>query len=89
MSMYEHLLATLNAWNSTKSERVKLQHTYLFLTLAIILASGIISLFKARDGHDAVKFALAAIIIYFTNAIVWSLLNSSVLSKLSSRPSKR
>jgi hypothetical protein len=87
--MYEKFMETLNAWNSTKSERIKLQHTYLVLTVAIILAAGIISLFRAKYGHNVVKLALASLIIYLANAIIWSLLDSSLLSKLKSRPNKR
>jgi hypothetical protein len=87
--MFEKFMETLNVWNSTKSERVKLQHTYLVLTMAIIMASGVVSLFKAKYGHDAVKFALASIVIYLCNAVIWSLLDSAILSKLKSRPNKR
>jgi membrane associated rhomboid family serine protease len=87
--MFEEFLKTLNTWNSTKSERQKLQHTYLALTLVIILISGVISLFRTKYGHDVVKLAVASVVIYGANAIVWGLLESSIINKLSSRPRKR
>jgi hypothetical protein len=87
--MYETITASLNAWNATKSERQKLQHGYLALALFIVLLAGIVSLFKASYGHDLVVVALGVLITFAINAIVWNLLQSSLISKLSTKPRRK
>lgn len=87
--MFEVLKDSLNSWNVQKSERQKLQHAYLALTVMVVLLAGIISLFDGELGHNIVLTALFAIATYFMNAIVWNLLQSSLLDKLASKPKRK
>lgn len=86
--MFEVMKATLNKWNTTKTERQKLQHVYIVLALVVVLLAGIISLFNANLGHQVVLFALGSIVVFSANAVIWNLLKSSLIEKLPSR-SKR
>jgi NADH:ubiquinone oxidoreductase subunit 6 (subunit J) len=87
--MFDVLLESLNTWNAAKSERQKLQHTLICLAGAIVLIAGIVSLFNAKLGHDIVRVALFAVAVFFANALVWNLLQSSLLSKLSTKSRRR
>jgi hypothetical protein len=87
--MFELFIESLNRWNTVKSERQKLQYSYIALTLLIILVAGIVSLFEARVGHDIVRLALIALGTFAVNAVMWNLLQSSLLSRLPSKPKRR
>jgi hypothetical protein len=86
--MFEVLMTSLNKWNATKTERQKLQHAYIVLAFAGVLLAGIIGLFNANLGHQVVLIALSSLAAFAVNAVVWNLLKSSLIEKLSSR-SKR
>ncbi len=87
--MYEELKASLLRWNVNTSERQKLQHTYLFLIMVTIVVAGITSLISAKTGHRLMYIALGAVIIFLANAVVWSLLNSSVLLRFPTKTTRR
>ena len=87
--MLEVIKDTLKRWNVTKSERQKLQHGYLALTIVFVLIAGIVSLFNATLGHDIVLVAVIAIAAFFTNAVVWNLLQSALLDKLATKPKRK
>lgn len=63
-------------WVNDTSDRVKLQHAYLAITVAVVLISGILSLFDAPLGRTMVGVAVGTLIIFIVNAIVWALLHS-------------
>lgn len=86
--MFEVLMASLNKWNATKTERQKLQHSYIVLAFAIVLLAGIVSLFNANLGHQVVLVALGSTAAFAVNAVIWNLLKSSLIEKLSSRSKK-
>jgi len=69
-------------WNSSTSERQKLQHAYLAITIVIILIAGIVSLVNSNVGHKLTLIALVTIVIFIINGIVWSLLTSIIGSRL-------
>jgi hypothetical protein len=79
----------LNNWNTNKNERQKLQHAYIILTILIILIAGIISLFNAKHGHSFVKAALFTTAAFTSNAIIWSLVQTSLITKLNTRPRRK
>ena len=81
-------MASLNKWNATKTERQKLQHSYIVLAFVIVLLAGIISLFNANLGHQVVLIALGSLAAFVANAVIWNLLKSSLIEKLSSRSKK-
>lgn len=87
--MLREFISSLNRWNSTTTERQKLQHTYIAVTMVVVLAAGITSLFNANAGHKVTYLAVIAILAFLTNALVWNFLNSAILSKLSSRTKKK
>lgn len=87
--MFESIKSALESWNSYSSERQKLQHTYLAVAVIVVFGSGLISLINAELGHDIVRVALLAVMVFFTNALVWNLLQSSLLSKLPKKPRKK
>lgn len=87
--MFEAMIASFNRWNALKNERQKLQHCYLALSIVIVLLAGVISLINADSGRTVVKLALVAISAFLVNAFVWNLLQSSVLTKISSKPKRR
>lgn len=87
--MFGVLKDSLNNWNSNRGERQKLQDVYLVLTVIIILIAGIVSLLDGDLGHNIVQLALVAMGTFFVNSIVWNLLQSSLLYKLSSKPKRK
>lgn len=87
--MFDTLIDSLNKWNSTKTERQKLQHGYIVLTILIVLFSGVISLFNAGLGHKIVLIAVASFATFIINGIIWNLLKSTLIEKLSSKPRKK
>lgn len=86
--MLKDFIAAIEVWNSSKSERQKLQHTYLVLAVVTIFVAGFISLVNANLGHTIVLYGFAAIVIFIANGVVWNLVHSIVLSKLS-KPRKK
>ncbi len=87
--MFELLMDSLESWNANKSERQKLQHTYLVLIVIVVLIAGVVSLVNGDLGQTIVRLALIALLTYSVNAIVWNLLQSSVLDKLSDKPKSK
>lgn len=87
--MLEVLKDSLNNWNMQKSERQKLQHAYVALSVIVVLLAGIVSLFDGEWGHNVVLLALVAIGTFSVNAIVWNLLQSSLLDKLTTKPKRK
>jgi cell division protein FtsW (lipid II flippase) len=87
--MVQTILDSLTEWNRSKTERQKLQHTYVALTILIIFTAGLISLINADLGHSLVLYGIGALVIFVVNGVVWNLLNSIVLSKLSSKPKNK
>ncbi|MGI9027301.1 MAG: hypothetical protein ACR2FM_00425 [Candidatus Saccharimonadales bacterium] len=87
--MFENIKSVLTSWNASSSERQKLQHVYLVIAVIIVFGSGIVSLINANAGHELVKIALYAVIVFLANAVVWNLLQSSFLSKIPKKSSSK
>lgn len=87
--MFQTILDSLTEWNRSKTERQKLQHTYLGLTIIVIFAAGLVSLINADLGHSLVLYGIGALVIFIVNGVVWNLLNSIILSKLASKPKNK
>jgi hypothetical protein len=87
--MFEVLLTSLRQWSATKNERQKLQHSYLLLTVVIVFAAGVVTLFNMQLGHGIAKIALVVAGAYAVNAIVWNLLQSSLFDKLQNKPKRK
>lgn len=87
--MLQDFVASLNQWNSTTTERQKLQHAYIVLLLVIIFVAGLAFLLDITGSVYLTYAATACLIAYLANAVIWHLLNSSLLSKLSTRTKKK
>ncbi len=83
--MFKSLLNALIAWNQETNEREKLQHTYISLSVISLFVAGIVSLIDHQTGEDLLMITAAAAAIFFTNGVIWSLLQNAVSSKLSGR----
>ncbi len=74
-------------WANDTNERVKLQHAYLVITITVVLASGVISLFDAPVGRTFVGVAVGALLIFIINAVMWALLHS-ITTRFAQSPTK-
>lgn len=77
----------LATWNNERSERVKLQHTYMVIAVATIVIAGLVGLVDVATGKLLVSIALFAAGAFIANVVVWALLYSLVIVKLPSRKS--
>lgn len=68
-------------WNQKTSERQKIQHVYLVITVIGALGAGMIALVDPDLGHNVVQAAFYAFLVFIANAVVWNLLNSVLISK--------
>lgn len=80
--MFEHFAAFVKNWAVTTTERQKLQHTYLILMAAVTLVAGIVTFLDAQKGHRLMYIVVVMAIAFLANAVVWNLLNSAVLNKI-------
>lgn len=87
--MNQSIIEFLRKWNTTKTERQKLQDTYLLLGVVIIVISGLITFLNVKLGYTLVMIGLTLLGAYVMNGIAWHLLSSIILSKISSRPKKK
>ncbi len=69
-------------WNSNHSERAKLQHAYLALSLAGIVVAGLVGLLDYNSSRAILRLCFAGLGIFAINAITWALLFSLVVNKL-------
>lgn len=73
-------------WNGTHTERAKLQHAYLLISLVGIMVAGLVGLLDYNSSRALLRICFAGLGIFAVNAITWALLFSLVLNKL---PTKR
>ena len=83
--MFNALYNALLEWYRNSDDRQKLQHTYFVLAVFSVLVAGVVSLVDAQSGQDLLFITLAAGAIFLVNAVVWSLLESTLLARLSGR----
>lgn len=87
--MYESIIEFLRKWNTSKTERQKLQDVYLLFGVCIVTISGLITFINVNLGYTLVIAGLALLGAYVLNGIAWHLLSSAVLSKISSKTKKK
>ena len=85
--MIESLKTSLALWQAKTSDRTKLQHTYIIAAVGLLVAAGIIGLLNRALGQNILFIAILCAAMFLANAVVWSLLQSAVLSRISSRRS--
>jgi hypothetical protein len=86
--MFNTLYNALLEWNRTTSERQKLQHAYATIAVLVVLIAGLVSLLDSQAGQDLLVVSIAAAGIFLVNAVLWSILDSVVVAKLSNRRKK-
>ncbi len=85
--MYQSIKQTLITWTQETDDRQKLQHAYIALAAALLIAAGVIGLLNYPLGQQLLAVAIAAAGIFLINAIAWALLQSFVLMRLPVRRS--
>lgn len=83
--MIESLKTSLALWQVKTSDRTKLQHTYIIIAVGLLIAAGIVGLLNRELGQNILFVAIISAVIFLANAVVWSLLQSAVLTRISSR----
>lgn len=86
--MFDALYNALLDWNRNSSDRAKMQHMYIVIVVVSLIVSGIVSLLDASLGRDMLVVTVAAGAVFLVNAVLWSLLDSVVLTRLSNRRKK-
>jgi cell division protein FtsW (lipid II flippase) len=86
--MFNALYNAILEWNRTTNERQKLQHAYITIAITIVLIAGLVSLLDSQTGQDLLIVSVAAGGIFLANAVLWSILDSVVIAKLSNRRKK-
>ena len=87
--MFSALYNSIIEWNRSTNERQKLQHAYLTIAVVILLVAGLISLIDSQSGQDLLGVSLFAGAVFLANTVVWSLMDSMVVTKLSNRRKKQ
>ena len=83
--MFSALYNSIIEWNRSTNERQKLQHAYLTIAVVILLVAGLIGLIDSQSGQDLLGVSLFAGAVFLANTVVWSLMDSLVVTKLSNR----
>ncbi|MDN5274491.1 MAG: divTM7 [Candidatus Saccharibacteria bacterium] len=83
--MIESLKTSLAIWQTKTSDRTKLQHTYITVAGGLLIVAGIVGLLNPTLGQNILGVAILSAAMFLANAVVWSLLQSAVLSRISTR----
>jgi cell division protein FtsW (lipid II flippase) len=83
--MFETIKESLGKWQSNNDDRTKLQHTYIAAALGLLVAAGIIGLMNRDLGQNILIVAIISAGIFLVNAVVWSLVQSAVISRATIR----
>lgn len=83
--------AILSEWNTTYSDRSKLQHAYAVLAVASLLVAGVIGLINHGLGQSLLFLAIVLTLVFIGNGIIWAVINTFILplDKPQSRPKKK
>jgi cell division protein FtsW (lipid II flippase) len=83
--MFETFKESLLSWNSKNDGRVKLQHAYIISAAILLLIAGVIGLINRELGQTILTVSIVCASLFLINAVVWSLLQSAVLSRIAVR----
>ena len=78
----ESIMDVLRAWNKSTPERVKLQHVYIAIIIAVTLVAGLVSLINAQLGRQLITVAGVALVALITNTFTWALIRVYLLDRL-------
>ena len=80
----------LRAWNKSTPERVKLQHVYIAIIIAVTVVAGLVSLINVQLGRQLIAVAGIALVAAIANALTWALIRVYLLDRLDrKRPSSK
>lgn len=80
--MFTAFITSLRDWHATTGERAKLQHAYIVTAAGLLIVAGVIGLVNYSIGQQLLLLALALFMTFIANAVMWALLQSFVLSRL-------
>lgn len=83
--MFNALKESLQKWNTKYGERAKLQHAYIVAAIGLVVVAGIVGLINHNLSQNILLVAIVSAGAFLINAVVWSLLQSAVLSRISAR----
>ncbi len=83
--MFETLKESFISWNSKTNERAQMQHAYIALAVTLLVAAGIVGLLNRELGQNVLMLAILSAGMFLANAVVWSLLQSAVISRIKPR----
>ena len=82
--MYQEIIEMLKNWNKTHDRQARLQHAYFASAVLVLMIAGLVGLINYSLGQSLLFVAVSLFIIFIANTIAWALLESIVLSKISS-----
>lgn len=83
--MFESIKSFLATWQAKTSDRAKLQHTYIIVAVGLLIAAGIMGLLNREIGQNILFVSILSAAVFLVNAVVWSLLQSAVITRVSTR----
>jgi cell division protein FtsW (lipid II flippase) len=83
--MFESIKETLVTWNSKNDERAKLQQAYVAIAVIMLIVAGLVGLLNRDLGQNLLLIAIISAGMFLVNAVVWSLLQSALLARLTVR----
>jgi multisubunit Na+/H+ antiporter MnhC subunit len=83
--MFDSIKAAMVTWRTSSDDRTKMQHTYIAIAVALLLAAGLVGLINRELGERILTLALMSAAVFLINAVVWSLLQSAILARVPSR----
>lgn len=72
-------------WNKSHDGRTKLQYAYGVAALGLVIVAGLVGLVNYNLGQSILFIAALLALIFIANAVLWALLESFVISKLTKR----
>lgn len=78
----ESIMDVLRAWNKSTPDRVKLQHVYIAIIIAVTVVAGLVSLINAQLGRQLITVAGIALVAVIANALTWALIRVYLLDRL-------
>ena len=64
--------AFLSNWNTTYSDRTKLQHGYAALAVISLIVAGLVSLINYNLGQSLLFIAIIVTLVLIGNGVVWA-----------------
>jgi cell division protein FtsW (lipid II flippase) len=83
--MFETLKDSFISWNSKTSERAQMQQAYIVIAVTLLVTAGIVGLMNHDLGQNVLMLSILSAGMFLVNAVVWSLLQSAVISRIKPR----